>query len=605
MKISYNWLKSYIDGKLPTPEKLGDVLTFALCEIEDIETLADGDAILDVNILPNRAHDLLSHQGMAREIAGILKLPYKDPTALYTIPELKPTELKIDIQTQNCRRYMGRIVRNVKVGPSPDWVIKYLAAIGQRSINNIVDATNIVMYDSGQPCHAYELCKVENSKIVVTQATEEESLPVVGSEKIVAKLNASDMVITDGAKSLAIAGVKGGLDSGMRIGEEYTTDILLEVANFDPIAVRKTARRLALLSDSAKRFENDLSPEHASFGMLELSGLIAEMCPDAVFEQIVDVYPVPQMPRTINFHVQEINHYLGTTLTEVEMLDILRDYGFEIYGSSDSYTLEVPALRLDMIGAHDIAEEVLRLYGLDNIKPEPLSFSEVKRDNSLFFDSARARAILIALGYREVMTYAFRKKGVHEVAHGVGDKSFVRTDLAQGLKDSYEANRLRAPLFGLDEIKIFEIGSVFPKTGEVVHIAWADKKGVTEMPLVEFLKSKIAIDSAIEAPLVVETNEAVKPFVQWSEYPFITRDIAVWVPETVSAEELESIYLEFGTALLSRTPRLFDTFTKDGKTSYAHRLVFQSNERTLTDQEVTQVVTVIGEKLRSKGWEIR
>lgn len=296
MKISYNWLKAYIAEPLPKPEKLGDVLTFALCEIESIDKLPNGDAILDLNILPNRAHDLLSHQGVAREVAGILGLTYKDPTPLYKIPESKPTTLNIAIETPTCRRYMGRIVRNIKVGPSPAWVVEHLESIGQRSINNIVDATNIVMFDCGQPCHAFDLVYVP--KIVVKNAAEGEEFPVLGREQIVAKLKSTDMMITDGEKSLAIAGVKGGLVSGVTDG---TTDIMLEVANFDSIAVRKTARRLNLLSDSAKRFENDLSPSLGDFAMLELSTLIAEMCPDAVFEDIVDVYPSLVEKRTVTF----------------------------------------------------------------------------------------------------------------------------------------------------------------------------------------------------------------------------------------------------------------------------------------------------------------
>ena len=159
MKISYNWLKWYIP-EAPTPEKLVDIFNYHLCEMESLEKLPDGDVIFDIKVLPNRAHDLLSHQGVARELASLLNIKYNDPTPKYKIPESKPTKLEIKINTDKCRRYMGRIVRNVKVEPSPEWVVKHLESIGQRSINNIVDAANIVMYDCGQPIHAFDLDKM-------------------------------------------------------------------------------------------------------------------------------------------------------------------------------------------------------------------------------------------------------------------------------------------------------------------------------------------------------------------------------------------------------------------------------------------------------------
>jgi phenylalanyl-tRNA synthetase beta subunit len=600
MKISYNWLKAYIAEPLPKPEKLGDVLTFALCEIESIDKLPNGDAILDLNILPNRAHDLLSHQGVAREVAGILGLTYKDPTPLYKIPESKPTTLNIAIETPTCRRYMGRIVRNIKVGPSPAWVVEHLESIGQRSINNIVDATNIVMFDCGQPCHAFDLVYVP--KIVVKNAAEGEEFPVLGREQIVAKLKSTDMMITDGEKSLAIAGVKGGLVSGVTDG---TTDIMLEVANFDSIAVRKTARRLNLLSDSAKRFENDLSPSLGDFAMLELSTLIAEMCPDAVFEDIVDVYPSLVEKRTVTFSTSKINTMLGTNLSHDEMIAILTKYGYEISSEGDVCTLQVPPLRLDLTGTHDIAEEVLRLYGLDKITPEPLKLPGTPKVNKQQYQTIKACEHLIALGYREVLMYSFRKKGVYEVARGVGDKGALRTDLVTGLKESYELNRLNAPLLGIQDLKLFEIGAVFPKEGEIVHIALADKKGITEMTLDEYCaKENIVVASSYDLPEDSMKN-ATTPFVQWSQYPFVARDVAVWVSHDVSATAVSDILKAHMGDLVVRGPELFDSFEKDGKVSYAFRIVFQSYEKTLTDDEVNPVMETIYKALQERGWEIR
>ena len=608
MKISYNWLKSYINGTLPEPETLADILTFKLCEVEGIEKLSDGDTVLDLNILPNRAHDLLSHQGVAREVAGLLGFGYNDPTEMFKVPSTVPTALAIDIQNPNCRRYMGRVVRGIKVGPSPEWVVKHLESIGQRSINNIVDATNIVMFDCGAPCHAFDARTIPGEKIVIASAKEGEAFPVLGRDNVVAKLKATDMVIATSPQpspapgeevtTLAIAGVKGGLQSGV---VDDTTDIILEVANFAPVAMRKTARRLNLLSDSAKRFENDLSPEYAPYAMRELSALIFEMFPDATFEEIVDVYPVKQQSHTVPFQTTWINKYLGTAIAESDMVELLKKYGYEISGDTGSYVLNVPYLRLDLTGAHDIAEEVARLYGLEKIPVTPLALEKKNGIDDAFAKILAVKQKCIALGYRETLTYTFRKKGAYEVSHGVGDKSALRNNIADGLKEAYEANRLHAPLLGLTDVQLFEVGDVFPKEGETTHVALADKKGVVEMTLDEFIeKNNVVVD---RTPMRAVTAE--QKFVMWSHFPCITRDIAVWVPATVAADELQSLYQRLGTSLLARTPQLFDQFTKDGKTSFAFRLVFQSFEKTLTDEEIHPIMESIDRAIKEKGWEVR
>ncbi len=601
MKISYNWLKWYIDGELPSPEKLADIFTFKLCEVESMEKLSDGDTLFDLNILPNRAHDLLSHQGVAREVAGMLEFKFKDPTSMYKVPESRPTDLKVEIKTPNCRRYMGRIVRNIKVGPSPDWVVKHLESVGQRSINNIVDATNLVMLDSGNPCHAFDL-KKSGSTIVITNAKDGEEFAVLGRDQVVAKLKNSDMVIADAAgNTLAIAGVKGGLTSGVT---DETAEIVLEIANFEPSSVRKTARRLNLLSDSAKRFENDLSAEHATYAMRELSATILEMCPEAQFEDIVDVYPNPEAARTVSFSVSKINAYLGTSLSENEMVKILDDYGYEITGSGDTYTIAVPYLRLDIMGMHDIAEEVARLYGLENIKAQPVVLSGKAKVNGTFAKTLAAKEKLITDGYREVITYMFRKKGDFEVARGVGDKPSLRTNLSDGIKEAFELNRLNAPFLELKEVKIFEIGAVFTKTGEEIHIAWADKKGITEMTLDEYCqKNNVSILNYSD--LLKPKTSNLKPFSAWSNYPFITRDIAAWVPEGKSKTDFESIVTKVMGDLVVKGPYFVDEFTKDGKTSVAYRLVFQSFEKTLEETDVAFIMQKITDALVAAGFEVR
>jgi phenylalanyl-tRNA synthetase beta chain len=628
MKISYNWLKWYIDtstslstsGELPSPEKLEEIFTFKLCEVEGIEKLPDGDSILDLNILPNRAHDLLSHQGVARELAGMLGMKFKDPhllptsqeggqaTEMYKIPESQPTKLIIEIATNpstslgipSCRRYMGRIVRNVKIGPSPDWVVKHLESVGQRSINNIVDATNLVMLDCGQPCHAFDAKKLSSEVITVRAAQAGEKITTLSGQEV--ELKEIDHVIADDSSALAIAGVKGGTAAEV---DTQTTDIVIEVANFDPVAVRKTARRLNLLTDSAKRFENDLSPDHAAYAMRELTATILEMCPDAVFEDIVDVYLKPQESRTVEFSISWINRQLGTNLNEDEMIKILTDYGYLISGAGDSRTLSVSYLRLDLTGQHDIAEEVLRLYGLENIKPEPLSFDTKPAIDATAYRMLAARMKLLAEGYRETMTYTFRKKGVFEVARGVGDKSALRTNIGDGLRESFEMNKLNMPILGIDDLKLFEIGAVFPASGEVIHIALADKKNVVEMTLDQWCTEQgITISDSYESVLPTATERG-DHFVQWSAFPAIVRDVALWVPNGTTADQILTVMHQNLPKLSFGSPRLFDTFTKGDQTSYAFRIVFQTSDRTLTDAEVDTDFAPLIKGLEEAGWTIR
>ena len=599
MKISYNWLKSYVPA-IPEANKLADVFTYHLAEVESVETLANGDTLFDINILPNRAHDLLSHQGIAKELAGLLGVTFSDPTPMYKTPEAHSTKLVVENKTEKCRRYMGKIVRGVKIGPSPAWVVEHLESIGQRSINNVVDATNIVMFDCGQPCHAFDLHKLQSEKIVIQNAAQGEKITLLtGEEK---ELLDTDMVISDGVHSLAIAGVKGGKHAEV---DGATTDILLEVANFDPVSVRKTARRLGILTDSAKRFENDLSPTLGDFAMHELVALIFELFPDATFEDIVDVYPAPITDKkTISFSVDAINTKIGTQVSAADIATTLKQYSFEFTENGGEFVLTVPPLRLDLTNISDVAEEIARVIGYDKVVPvlPSTAFAAERNETAVYTRSVREH--LLAQGYSEVMTYSFCKKGKVEVARGPKGAEFLRTNLKDGLMKSHELNRLNAPLLGVDEIKIFETGTVFPEKGiEEIHVAFADKKGVQEFLLAEFVQTHTV--TLIEKPIARTSTQVTLKFTPWSQFPFISRDIAVWVPEGTSPSTLIQIFKEHGTDLLATEPRLFDQFTKEKNTSFAFRLVFQSKNRTLTDAEVESVVENIYSTLKTKGYTVR
>lgn len=616
MKISYNWLKWYLPElesklseagvpELPPAEKLWDVFTFHLCEVESMDKTEDGDTIFDINILPNRAHDLLSHQGVAQELSALCDIPFNSPVEMYKIPESKPTELMVKIESDKCRRYIGRIVRNVKVGPSPDWVVKHLESIGQKSINNVVDATNIVMFDCGNPTHVFDAKKV-GEKIVIKEVDSESKISLLGGEEKV--LEKGDLTIQDGKGSLlAIAGVKGGAYAEV---ENTTTDIILEVANFDPVSTRKTGRRLALFTDALKRFENDLSPVRAEYAMTELSALIAEMCPEAEFEEIIDVFPDKnkwETKRKIEVGSDYINSKLGTNFSVEEIENVWKRMKFGYEKDGGNFLIEVPLLRLDLEGPHDFVEEVGRVLGFEKVEGILPKIGFSPNINHSYAKYILTKKKFIEKGFKEVMTYSLVKKGKVELAYAPKGKEAMRKDLATLLKESYELNKTNAPLFEEDakKLKIFEIGDVYPKEGEeVTNVAFIENGNVTEMSLEEFIKEDITGYENILDDLDYQNYKNL--FIQWSLFPFITRDVSVWGAEDKSSDVIENIIKDNLDDNVVVGPTLIDSFSKDGRESYTFRLVFQSKDRTLTDEEIAPTMDKIYKVLSSeKGVEIR
>ena len=610
MKISYNWLKWYIP-EIPNAEKLSDLATYHLAEVESLEKKEDGDFIFDVKILPNRAHDLLSHQGIARELASLLNIKFVDPTPKYKIPDSKSTKLKIEISANKCRRYMGRIVRNIKVGPSPDWIVKHLESIGQRSINNIVDATNIVMFDCGQPTHVFDLDKISEEKIIIKNATtsENEIISIETLDGKICKLSNNNLIIASVNNPLAIAGVKGGRKAE---ADKNTKNIILECANFDPVSVRKTAQALNIFTDSRKRFENDLSPELCPYAMLELSALILEMCPEATFEDIVDVYPNKQPQKHLSFSAERISKILGIKVANADIKDILKRYDLSYQEDNGRFEIVVPPMRLDLVVEEDIAEEIARIIGYDKIKGNIPKINFKPKVNETYAKINWARNKLLSDGYSEVMTYTFCDKGEAEVQKSASDKKFLRTNLADGLKESIKLNQLNAPFLGIDKIKVFEIGTVFKKSREEMHVAYGNKKNITEISLEEFCTNSpleeypLGGGGRIIHPGASTTPQEGNKFKMWSLFPFIARDIAIFVPEGVKSLEVEKVIKDNMRNMVVRGPTIFDEFKKDGKISYAFRLVFQSYDRTLTDTEVNEIMDKITEKIKANsGWQVR
>lgn len=608
MLISYNWIKSYIE-ELPEPEKLAELLTFKLCEVEGLEKKENGDTIFDLNILPDRAHDLLSHRGVAREIAGLLELPFKENNFDKQETIVTPTDLEIKVESSICRRYMGRIIRGVKVGPSPVWLKEKMESIGQRSINNIVDLSNFIMFDLGQPIHTFDLDKLENHKLIVRNATEGESIELLGFEKVgditkerSAILSSNELVIADEKDALVIAGVKGGRKAEV---DKNTENIIIEIANFDPVSIRKTAGKYNIKTDASKRYENEISPELCLGAMEKISHYIKEICPESELEEVVDVYIKKPEVKKISFDSNYISKVLGIKISIEDVEKILGSYNYEYELNGNNFTVSIPFWRLDLNIPADFAEEIGRVYGYDKVDailPTGIPFA---KDNEVWRKICLAKNKLVNDGYQEVINSVFRNKGQVSVLAAASDKSNLRDNLKDGLKESIDLNIKNLPLLTANEIKVFEIGTIFLKDKEQINIAFGDKKNITELSLDDFYKDiqdEYTNQSLISIPKREQEFAYFKP---WSIYPFIIRDIAVWIPEGVPPQKLIDIYQSFGTELLVGEPRLFDSFTKEGRTSFAYRLVFQSNEKTLTDDEINIIMDNITKKITELGYEVR
>ena len=600
MKISQNWLQIFFDVQLPDSQTLADALTFHAFEIESVE----GD-VLDVKVTPNRGHDALSHRGIAKEISAILNIPLKgDPLREPVSLEPKTDIVKVTIEDPKlCPRFTGAYIRGLKVGPSPEWLRARLEAVGQKSINNIVDATNYIMFDMGQPLHAFDVEKLgkkgESYAITVRLAKKGEKL--IGLDDKEYRLTSSMLVIEDAnaGNVVSIAGIKGGKPTGI---DETTTDMFLEAANWNGVTIRKTSQALKLRTDASERFQQVISPELAARGIRAAVELILQIA-GGELTGFIDEYPSSQKPRKVSISVEQVNAVLGTNLTKRNIAEVFDRLGF-VYTCDEAtphrmFEVDVLFERLDLTIPEDLIEEIARIVGYDKIPAAPLPVFPKKPDvNANFYAAEKARENLIAKGYSEVFTSVFAEKGERAVANKVGgEKPYLRTTLVDGLREAHERNVRNKDLLGLKEIKIFEIGTVWNDGKEMMMLGTAEPAGVREEPL---LPSGDTISRYEELP--TSTTERYEPF---SKYPFIVRDIAMWMPEDPDGVSKALAIFANEAGMLLRHVHLFDQFKKDGRASYAFRLVLQSFEKTLTDEEANAVMQHIYAAVKASGWEVR
>jgi phenylalanyl-tRNA synthetase beta chain len=360
-----------------------------------------GDTVLEFEITPNLAHDF-SILGVAREVGALYHLPLSEPARidLGDIPAA-PGNL-VDIQAPElCARYIGAVIKGIEVGPSPEWMARRLQQAGVRSINNVVDVTNYVMLEYGQPLHAFDYDQLREHRIIVRRARDGEKLETL--DHVERTLDSDMLVIADADRSIALAGVMGGTDTEV---SDDTTTVLLESAAFDMKSVRRTSRLLKLRSDASARFERGIDPNLANAGIARALKLLLDANPGAEIVEIADVYPNPTMPRSLSMPFDRIEWLLGKQFPQSDVLRVLTDLGFEPVIDGTQLTVTVPTFRQDVSIPEDIVEEVGRVLGYDQV-PATLPVGRtvpVVRDPNYQLQT-KLRQVLTASGLSEAVTY--------------------------------------------------------------------------------------------------------------------------------------------------------------------------------------------------------
>ena len=663
MLVSYDWLKEFVE--IPVgPELLAEKLTMAGFEVEGLEQV-DGDTVFEVNITPNRP-DCLSTLGIAREVSAIFRLPMKLPD--HQLKSKQPvSDFTIQIiNPELCNRYTGRFIEDVTIAESPDWMKSRLERCGIRSINNIVDITNYVLLEFGHPLHAFDADMLDEKTIKVQTAGKGQK--IVTLDETERELPEDVLLIWDSKRPVAIAGVMGGLNTEVT---EKTHNVFLESAHFTPFSIRRTSKTLSLVSESSYRFERGVDIVFLEHALNRAALLIQDIAGGKVHE-IIDAYPVRYKAQPVEVMFSRINSLLGTNLSDDEMIGIMSRLGIPSEIQGGKCITYPPSNRRDLQRNTDIAEEIARIYGYENIPTttpkSPLSSGEVKK-RPLYMQ--KIRHAMRKSGFLEVINYSFmnmesldnlhitdndtRRQAVPLSNPLSQDSCLMRTTLLPTLIENLKYNAGR----GNKNIRLFEMAKVFEHTGddlpsedfrlggifyeENLPALWKDEaegffivKGALEALFEElkingcefsltdepFLHTGKAADiiianekvgyAGVLIPEIVETFQLKKrkpevivfeirvdkllTFVSQlfdyhtlPKYPFVERDIAIVLDESVPSVEIQKIILSYPSELIEEVS-LFDFYKGShipaGKKSLAFNIIYRSKEKTLTDEEV-------------------
>ncbi|HEY4504853.1 MAG TPA: phenylalanine--tRNA ligase subunit beta [Candidatus Paceibacterota bacterium] len=643
MIVSYNWLNSYFGNKLPEIDELVRLIILHSFEVEGMHKVGE-DYAIEIDVLSNRGHDALGHLGVARDLAVILDRELVMPALSYPLANFSTKDfVSFEIgDTKVVTRGIMRVVRGLNIKESPDWLKERIVTTGQRPINNVVDITNYVAYESVQPVHAYDLDKLAGAtkKVRVRYARAGEKVKVLKGGEY--ELSEKMMVVSDEEKALDIAGIIGGAATCV---DENTKNVLVWVGNFDPIYIRKTRKALKLITDATKRYEQGISNELARISMDRTCTLLNDLASGLIAKDEIDIYPVKQALVTVTFKASQLKSLMGVVLPDKEIeaiLDRMKRAGYGWVKSSEEYRVSVPSERLDVRELHEIVEEMARMYGYDKIKSRlaPKKDFTPKVHKGFYYNSL-IKNLLLEQGFSELYNYVMSNEGELEFENSaVEGMSHMRSNMTPTIKRNLELNIKSIDLLGLEQIRLFELNKVAYLAGE--H--WALGLGVKSTRAWRGAKDRAVVEETIRqlenklsakgdwqitetgAGVVAELNvekfmqnlqspnsygdvlnatSMGKRFKPYSQYPFVLRDIALWTPMSTKLEDVEKIIVSEGAEWLVRIT-LFDTFTKGEQNSYAFHLVFQSMERTLTDSDVNVVHARITKALNAhSGFSVR
>lgn len=623
--------------------------------------------IIELEITPNRP-DCLSIVGMARETAASFgkKLKIPEITINKEVEDINDYLESVEIDTENANRYYARVIKDIKIKKSPLWLQNYLMAAGVRPISNIVDLTNFVMLEYGEPLHAFDLDVLENKKIVVRQAKDKEIIKTLDDKD--RELTEEDILITDGKNPIGIAGVMGGFDSEIT---SNTKNVLLEGANFNKENIRKTSKRLGLRSEASQRFEKGLDATYAKIAVDRVCELVEELGIGKVIKGAIDVYKNVEKEREIKLRVKKCNDLIGAKLSIDEIAEILERLDIRCEKHDDYITAFAPTFRKDLEIEVDLIEEVARIYGLDNIEIKPLEgFLTVGSKPKFRNVEDTIKNYLIGMGYSEFMTYSFVSPSIFELnlineddelrktvnlLNPLGeDFSIMRPSLVFSMIDVLAKNDKRSN----ENVAGFEIGNIFMPSDDILPVEKLRlSMGIYDIGDFYYLKESIekvlwtiGIDGLIykranktflhpgrsadiyfndkylgylgEVHPSVAKNYGLKKrayvaeldfdkiventiknhlYKETAKYPAIKRDFAFVLDRDIDAYSMEEIAIKNSKDILESF-KVFDIYTSDelgeDKKSVAFSLVFRANNRTLEDEEITNISQKIIEDIK-------
>jgi phenylalanyl-tRNA synthetase beta chain len=616
MIFSYNWLQSFFKEKLPKPEKIAELLTMHSFENEYIQKKGN-DFLLSIDVLPDRAGDCLSHIGVARELSVLLNQKTIFPkTKIKKISSVFPVKIE---DNNDCLRYTTAVLKNVKIEPSPKWLKEKLDACGINSINNIVDITNYVMLETGQPLHAFDYDKVSKG-INVRRAKKNEKISLLGGKDYI--LNEDILVIADENDALALAGIKGGRKAEIT---KETKNIILESANFNHKLISQTARKLNIRTDASIRYEQNIDPNLTEYALNRAIDLIG-----VPVDSFNDIYSKKLKPWNIKIDLNNINNVIGLDIPKKDVVNILSKLGFIV---KKDMSVDVPTYRQDVLIPENITEEVGRIYGYDKVPFTLPSFSVPAELNNDIYWQNKAKDIMKELGYSEVFNYSFigdKEKeefnlNPKEIKNPVsGYLKYLRPTIVPQLIDNVKEN-----LKYFDKVKIFEIGKVFEKK-EHICLSGAVSEGNNLKSDILALLSSLGIDKAVFGKEEIKIGKDVigkigikagviffefnfekmqknandiREYKVVSYHPVAVRDISGLIDEAI---EIEDIVQKINQFDLIKSVEVFDIYkgkgVPEGKKSISLHLSLQSKEKTLDPETIDKIIIKIKETI---NWEER